>query len=162
MAMSSKTDSPRGARPKVPRRVAGIDYSDLESHLGYVLRRAQIAAFDAFYRASAGAGITPPRYTALVILHANPGITQTTLGNVLGTARSGAMLLTDWLEERGLARRRSSEDDGRVWGLYLTDKGARMLARLRRSVLAHDATFGARLMPRERMVLTRLLNKLVG
>lgn len=160
--MNSKTVSPRRLRPNVPGRVPGIDYSDLDSHLGYVLRRAQIAAFDAFYHASAGAGITPPRYTALVILRANPGITQTTLGNVLGTARSGAMLLTDWLEERGLAERRSREDDGRAWGLYLTDKGARLLGRLRRSVLAHDARFGARLVARERAALTRLLNKLAG
>lgn len=160
--MKIKTAAHRGARAKVPRRVPGIDYGDLGNHLGYILRRAQLAAFAAFGRASAVAGITPPRYTALVILRANPGITQTTLGNVLGTARSGAMLLTDWLEERGLAERRSRKDDGRVWGLYLTDKGARMLARLRRSVLAHDATFGARLMPRERMTLTRLLNKLAG
>ena len=162
MRLSKKTSSAarRGARPSIVRRVPGIDYADLENHLGYVLRRAQIAAFVAFGRASAAADITPPRYTALVILRANPGITQTTLGNVLGTARSGAMLLTDWLEARGLAERRSREDDGRAWGLYLTGKGARLLARLRRRVLAHDARFGARLMPRERAALTRLLDKL--
>ena len=160
--MKTDTAAHRGARPKVPGRVAGIDYGDLDNHLGYVLRRAQLAAFEAFGRASAGVGITPPRYTALVILRANPGITQTKLGNVLGTARSGAMLMTDWLEERGLAERRSSRDDGRAWGLYLTDKGARLLARLRRSVIAHDASFGARLLPRERTALTRLLRKLAG
>lgn len=161
-SMNPKLALPRGPRPGVFGRVPGIDYGDLENHLGYVLRRAQVAAFDAFYQAATGAAITPPRYTALVILRANPGITQTTLGNVLGTARSGAMLLADWLEERGLAERRSRKDDGRVWGLYLTDKGTRLLARLRRRVLARDAEFGAKLMPRERAVLTRLLNKLAG
>ncbi len=160
--MNRKVALPRGPRPSVFRPVPGIDYGDLENHLGYVLRRAQVAAFDAFYHASAGAAITPPRYTALVILRANPGITQTTLGNVLGTARSGAMLLADWLEERGLDERRSRKDDGRAWGLYLTDKGTRLLAKLRRRVLARDAAFGARLMPRERAALARLLNKLAG
>jgi DNA-binding MarR family transcriptional regulator len=64
-----------------------------------------------------GAGITPPRFTALVILQTNPGISQSVLGDVLGTARSGAMLLTDWLESRGLAERRHRPDDGRAWGL---------------------------------------------
>jgi DNA-binding MarR family transcriptional regulator len=158
--MNSKMVSPRGPRPSELRRVPGIDYGDLESHFGYALRRAQIASFEAFYRASAGAGITPPRFTALVILHANPGITQTTLGNVLGTARSGAMLLADWLEERGLAERRSRADDARVWGLFLTGKGDALLARLRRRVRENDAAFARRLAPRERSSLIRLLNKL--
>src|SRR5205814_7333226 len=85
------TGPARGPRPSSIARVDGIDYVDLEQHLGYALRRAQVAAFDAFHRATAGASITPPRFTALVILKANPGITQSTLGEVLGTARSGAM-----------------------------------------------------------------------
>ena len=105
----------------------GIDYGDLDDYYGYALRRAQIAAFGAFFRATAGAGITPPRFTALVILEANPGIVQSMLGRALGTARSGAMLLTDWLVERGLAERRHREHDGRVWGLYLTPRGMSLL-----------------------------------
>src|SRR5262245_63541106 len=150
----------RGPRPSSIARVDGIDYVDLDKHLGYALRRAQVAAFDAFHRATAGAQITPPRYTALVILHANPGITQTTLGDVLGTARSGAMLLTDWLEGRGLAERRHRPDDGRAWGLYLTAKGERTLETLRRRVLAEDRRFAAQLAGRERQQLLRLLEKL--
>ena len=150
----------RGPRPSSIARVKGIDYVDLDQHLGYALRRAQVAAFDAFHRATAGAGITPPRYTALVILHANPGITQTTLGEVLGTARSGAMLLTDWLEGRGLAERRHRPDDGRAWGLYLTPKGERALEELRRRVRTQDQRFAARLAKAERRTLLRLLEKL--
>ena len=72
-------------RRKPIARVNGIDYLDLEQHLGYALRRAQVASFEAFSRATAGAGITPPRFTALVILQANPGISQSTLGEVLGS-----------------------------------------------------------------------------
>ena len=143
-------------------RVEGIDYLDLERHFGYALRRAQVAAFEAFARASAGAGITPPRFTALVILRNNPGISQTVLGDVLGTARSGAMLLTDWLEGRGLAERRHRPDDGRAWGLYLTGKGERLLDTLRRRVRAHDRRFAARLGRREQRELMRLLGKLAA
>jgi DNA-binding MarR family transcriptional regulator len=150
----------RGPRPSSIARVEGIDYVDLDRHLGYALRRAQVAAFDAFHRATAGAGITPPRYTALVILHANPGITQSTLGDVLGTARSGAMLLTDWLESRGLAERRHRPDDGRAWGLYLTPKGERALEALRRRVRTQDQRFAGRLAKAERRTLLRLLEKL--
>jgi len=147
-------------RRKSIERVAGIDYLDLDRHLGYALRRAQVAAFEAFHRATAGAGITPPRFTALVILQANPGISQSTLGEVLGTARSGAMLLTDWLEAQGLTERRHRSDDGRAWGLYLTAKGQRLIERLRRRVRASDRRFAARIGARERNELLRILEKL--
>ena len=152
----------RGPRPSSIARVEGIDYVDLDQHVGYALRRAQVAAFDAFHRATAGAGITPPRYTALVILHANPGITQSMLGDVLGTARSGAMLLTDWLEGRGLAERRHRADDGRAWGLYLTPKGERALEELRRRVRAQDQRFADRLSKSDQRKLLQLLEKLAA
>ena len=128
--------------------------------LGYALKRAQIAAFEAFSRATAGVGITPPRFTALVILQTNPGITQSVLGDVLGTARSGAMMLADWLEGRGLAERRHRPDDGRAWGLYLTPKGERLLDALRRRVREHDQRFAARLTRTDQRRLLRMLERL--
>jgi len=155
-----KSSSPRGPRPASILRVEGIDYADLDEHFGYALKRAQIASFEAFSKATSGDGITPPRFTALVILDRNPGISQSALGEVLGTARSGAMMLTDWLEQRGLAERRHRPDDGRAWGLFLTKKGAALLAGLKRKVRQHDSLFAARLAPRERKELLRLLAKL--
>src|SRR5690348_7997533 len=41
----------RGPRPGSIVRVEGLSYGDLDEHLGYVLRRAQLAGFDAFHRA---------------------------------------------------------------------------------------------------------------
>ena len=46
----------RGPRPSSVARVPGIDYAELDSMLGYALKRAQIAAFEAFSRATAGVG----------------------------------------------------------------------------------------------------------
>jgi DNA-binding MarR family transcriptional regulator len=152
----------RGPRPSRLKRVPGVDYGDIEDYFGYALRRAQVASFDAFFRATAGAGITPPRFTALVILDANPGITQSLLGTALGTARSGAMMLTDWLVERRLAERRHRDDDGRVWGLYLTARGMSLLARMRRRIRERERVFLGRLTSRERMELKRLLAKLAS
>jgi DNA-binding MarR family transcriptional regulator len=158
--MKTKTDNSRGPHPGSMARVAGIDYADLDSYFGYALKRAQIAAFAAYSRAAAGEDITPPRYTALVIIERNPGISQTTLGEVLGTARSGAMMLTDWLEQRKLAERRHRPDDGRAWGLFLTANGAALVRRLNRKVRRHDMQFATRLAARERKELLRLLTKL--
>jgi DNA-binding MarR family transcriptional regulator len=72
------------------------------------------------------------------------------------------MLLTDWLEGRGLAERRHRPDDGRAWGLYLTPRGGRVLETLRRRVRQQDKRFAARLAGKERRELLRLLEKLAA
>lgn len=149
----------RGPRPASAARIRAIDYDVLDTLLGYALRRAQIAAFDGFYRATAGHGITPPRFTALVILGANPGLSQTALGRVLGIARSGAMQLTDWLVGHRLAERQPRADDGRAWGLYLTRRGTALAGELKQRVRAQDARLGARLTAAERRTLLRLLTR---
>jgi len=143
-------------------RVVGLDYDVLDDLLGYSLRRAQVAMFMSFHQATRGMHITPPRFTALVMIGANPGLSQSVLGNVLGIARSGAMLLADWFEERGLVERRHRTDDGRAWGLYLTRRGELLVARMKRRVVHYDRKRTARLSHGERRELQRLLNKLAG
>src|SRR5262249_47676007 len=149
----------RGPRPGSIARAPGIDYGGLDDILGYLLRRAQLAGFEAFHRATAGHDITPPRYTALTIVGANPGLSQSALGSALGTAPSGAMLVTDWLENRGLAERRRRNGDGRAWGLYLTRRGETTLKRLRQRVRANDSRFAARISRSELANLKRILGK---
>lgn len=155
--------SPHRPRTLAPiPRVAGLDYDVLDGLLGYALRRAQVAMFLAFHSATRGLDITPPRFTALVIVGANPGMSQTTLGNVLGIARSGAMTLTDWFEDRGLVERRRSPNDGRAWGLHLTPRGEQLVRKMKRRVSEEDRRRAASLGARERVELLRLLNKLAG
>lgn len=156
---------PAPQRPRILTpiaRVPGLDYGVLDELLGYQLRRAQVAMFAAFHEATRGMNITPPRFTALVVIGSNPGMSQTALGNVLGIARSGAMLLTDWFEEQGLVERRRRPNDGRAWGLHLTAKGERLAATLRRKVLDLDLKKTRGLSPEERRELLRLLEKLAA
>jgi DNA-binding MarR family transcriptional regulator len=143
-------------------RVPGLDYGVLDVLLGYALRRAQVALFLAFHTATRGQHVTPPRFTALVIVGANPGISQSTLGAVLGIARSGAMLLADWMVGRGLVERRRRADDCRAWGLHLTRRGMQTLDAMKVAVLAEDRRRGAKLNAAERRELLRLLDKLAG
>lgn len=155
--------SPHRPRTLAPiARVAGLDYDVLDNLLGYALRRAQVGMFLAFHAATRGQDITPPRFTALVIVAANPGIGQSTLGQVLGIARSGAMMLTDWMEERGLVERRRRPNDGRSWGVHLTPKGERLLADMKRRVIAEDRKRARVLSAKERRELLRVLEKLAG
>jgi DNA-binding MarR family transcriptional regulator len=162
--MSSQPNKPRarGPRPGSIARVEGLSYGDLDLHLGYVLRRAQLAGFEAFHQATAGVDITPARYTALVIVGANPGLSQSALGAALGTARSGAMLVADWMEKRGWVERRNRPEDARSWGLYLTKRGEEQLRALNHRVRANDARFSGRLTARERATLRLLLEKLTA
>jgi DNA-binding MarR family transcriptional regulator len=155
--------SPHRPRTLAPiTRVPGLDYGVLDELLGYSLRRAQVAMFLAFHAATRGLEITPPRFTALVVIGANPGINQSVLGRVLGIARSGAMSLADWFETRGWVERRRHRGDGRAWGLHLTRRGEGLVERMRRAVLAEDRRRAAVLAPKERRELLRLLNKLAA
>jgi len=157
----SKLPSPYRPRVLAPiPRVPGLDYDVLDELLGYALRRAQVGMFLAFHAATRGQDITPPRFTALVIVSANPGIGQSALGQVLGIARSGAMMLTDWMEARGLVERRRRPNDGRAWGVHLTARGEVLLAGMKRKVAAQDRKRAGVLDARERRELLRLLNKL--
>ncbi|HVL35533.1 MAG TPA: MarR family transcriptional regulator [Burkholderiales bacterium] len=151
---------PRALAPIV--RVPGLDYDVLDELLGYSLRRAQVAMFGAFHEATRGMDITPPRFTALVIIGANPGLSQSVLGRVLGIARSGAMVLTDWFEAQGLVERKRRPNDGRAWGLHLTRRGEQRVASLKARVRRHDLQRARRLSAEERRVLLRLLEKLCG
>jgi DNA-binding MarR family transcriptional regulator len=153
--------SPYRPRTLTPiHRVAGLDYGVLDELLGYSLRRAQVAMFVAFHEATRGMDITPPRFTALVIIGANPGLSQSVLGSVLGIARSGAMLLTDRFEASGLVERRRRPNDGRAWGLHLTPHGERFVERMKRRVLEFDLKKTKTLPAKERRELLRLLEKL--
>jgi DNA-binding MarR family transcriptional regulator len=155
--------SPHRPRVLAPiARMPALDYGVLEELLGYALRRAQVAMFLAFHAATRGEDITPPRFTALVLAGANPGIGQSTLGAALGIARSGAMMLTDWMEARGLAERRRRPGDGRAWGVHLTARGEKLLATMKRRIAAEDRRRSAVLTARERRELLRLLDRLAG
>ncbi|MGH8689342.1 MAG: MarR family winged helix-turn-helix transcriptional regulator [Burkholderiales bacterium] len=156
---------PSPVRPRVLApiaRVPGLDYDVLDELLGYALRRAQVGMFLAFHAATRGREITPPRFTALVIVGANPGIGQSVLGQVLGIARSGAMMLTDWMEAQGLAERRRRPNDGRSWGVHLTSRGEKTLAAMKRRVLTEDRRRARVLNAADRRTLLRLLEKLAG
>jgi DNA-binding MarR family transcriptional regulator len=144
------------------KRVAGLQYDVLDELLGFSLRRAQLAMAGAFGKATRGVDVTPPRLTALIIVGANPGISQTALGEALGIARSGAMLLTDWAEARGFIERRPHPGDGRAWGLHLTRGGEQFVQKTKRRVLEHDMKTSSCLAPGERRELMRLLDKLAA
>lgn len=135
----SKTRSTEGQDPEgLLLPVPGLRYGVLDQLLGYALRRAQNALYLDFYRATAGAEISPQRFAALVLVAENPGMRQGLLAQAMGLHRSGALRLTDWLTAQGWVERRDDPSDARSWGLHLTAAGRRRLSRLQAAVVAHD------------------------
>jgi DNA-binding MarR family transcriptional regulator len=129
----------------------------LPSLLGYRLRRAQQAVFRDF--ASSIPELSPGRVGILLLLEANPGVTQSRLAQAVSLERSTMVGVVDVLEGRGLLERRRGADR-RTNGLWLTDPGRDLVTRLKRRIQLHERRVAARLSVQERAQLLALLEKL--
>jgi len=127
--------------------------------LGYRLRRAQQAVFSDF--ASGVTEISPGRAGVLLLIDANPGVTQGRLAHAVGLDRSTMVGIIDALESRRLLERRRG-DDRRTNGLWLTSSGRSFVARLKRRIESHERRVAAHLSAAERAQLLALLEKLSG
>jgi DNA-binding MarR family transcriptional regulator len=138
---------------------ADLDLGALTEHIGYVVRRAQLAIFADFIRTLAPVDIRPAQYSVLIVIGANPGLTQAKLGRALAIKRANLVGMLDELERRKLARRVPSPKDGRSHALFLTANGRQMLARFRRLALEHESRACAALDEREKRTLLELLGR---
>jgi len=139
---------PRGA-PLKPGVLPGL--------LGYRMRLAQRAVFRDF--ASSVAELSPGRAGMLLLVEANPGVTQSRLADAVGLDRSTMVGVIDALEARDLIERRRGSDR-RTNGLWLTRAGRAFVARLKSRIEVHERRVAAHLTPVERDQLLALLEKL--
>lgn len=150
------------ARPRSRgKRQRAIDLAGLTTHVGYAVRRAQVAVFQDFMRAVASTDIRPAQFSILTVIAANPGLKQADVSRALGIERGRLVLVLNELEKRGLARRAASEIDRRSHALHLTPKGERLLAQLNGLVGEHERRMSARLGPQDKARLLELLDRLV-
>ncbi len=139
----------------------GIDYSMLQSRLGYKLRRAQMVYFDVFFEACAQEGITPGLFSILAIIYHNPGLTQTAVSVALDVDRSAMVAAIDKLESMEVVERRKSKNDRRSYALYLTEQGKAFTERLNRKVVAGEEAFTTFMKDGEREWLLDLLDRII-
>ncbi|MDO8606383.1 MAG: MarR family transcriptional regulator [Phaeospirillum sp.] len=132
----------------------------LDDIVGYRLRRAQFVVYQDYVRTVGSLEIRPAQFAAMTIIGANPGLSQTTLAGTMGIDRSGAVILIDALEDKGLASRVPSPVDRRTYAIVLTEKGQATLARLKELVSEHDRRVTACLTEAERGQLSALLLRL--
>ena len=136
---------------------AELDQGPLPELIGYRLRLAQQTVFRDF--TASVPDLTPGRVGVLVLIEANPGVTQTRLAQAVGLDRSTLVGVLDQLEQRRLIERRRGTDR-RTNGLWLTRRGRALLARMKRAIAAHEARVAGKLSAAEREQLLALLDKL--
>jgi len=151
---SGADDSAAGARGEA------IDLGILPGLIGFNLRCAQVAVFQDFKRGAGAAEISPPQFGTLVLIEANPGISQSAIAAALRFDRSTLVQIIDRLEARGLVVREVSARDRRSHALKLTEDGARQLAELKRLVDAHEKQITARLDAKDKRTLVELLRRI--
>ncbi|HZT54359.1 MAG TPA: MarR family transcriptional regulator, partial [Gaiellaceae bacterium] len=95
-------------------------------------------------------GLTTPQYTALSVLRARSGLSNAQLARrALITPQSMSEVVAA-LEAKGLVRRRSDPDHGRILRTELTERGAASLAAADGTVDEIEAQMLAELAPPER------------
>jgi DNA-binding MarR family transcriptional regulator len=127
--------------------------------LGYRLRLAQQAVFRDF--ADSVTELSPGRVGILMLIDANPGVTQSRLAHAVGLDRSTLVGVLHELEAHDLVERRRGEDR-RTNGLWLTPAGRTLVAGLKRRIRVHERRVAARLTAAERAQLLELLEKLTS
>jgi DNA-binding MarR family transcriptional regulator len=152
---------PRAGAARNALHKTGRALGVLPQLLGYQLRLAQRAVFADFAEAMGAEGISPGLFGMLVIIESNPGLKQTELAQAAHLDRSSIVPVVDKLEARGLVARRTSSEDRRVNGLWLTEQGVALLRRLKRRVATHERRLTRNLTAQERAQLVELLGKIL-
>ncbi len=137
---------------------AGID-SNLTDYLGYAMKRALSIVQSDLSRVLAGFGLRAVSFSALSIIVARPGLTQTQLADALQIERSNLVTLIDELAGRGLIVRAPVAQDRRRHALMPTASGKKLAAEAQDGVTAHERALFSCLTPAETQELKRLLLK---
>ena len=139
-----------------------IDFGPLATWIGFNLRMAQDASFQAFSRLSQEIGVRPGRFATLTLIGRNPGISQTALSRANSRDKSTLTPLIADLVRRGLIRRTRVRNDRRSYRLTLTRAGERALAQLTACAREHERRLDAVIGARERAQFLRTLKKLAA
>jgi DNA-binding MarR family transcriptional regulator len=125
--------------PRERKSRRDIDLDVLGNHLGYSLRRAQVWVFQDFIRTLSIIDIRPAQYSVLVVIGANPGLSQAELADRLAIERARLVHMLDQLQRRGLTERLPSPTDRRTHALQLTKEGQKLLKRAKALAVRHEA-----------------------
>lgn len=130
----------------------------LKDYPGYVLRRASAASMQKLALRLERLDLRPSEASVLLVIEANPRITQSEAGRLLDIAGANMAPLMRRLVERNLVERLPA--NGRSQGLRLTSPGRTLGAKVRTIVQSHETDLLARIPPAQREAFIRALQML--
>jgi DNA-binding MarR family transcriptional regulator len=137
MKKARSSAGPKARRSTAQRKKPSL--GQLNRHLGYFLRRLQLWVFQDFIRTLGPLKVRPAQYSVLLIVEANPGRSQATIGKTLGIERARLARMLHALERRKWIARHANGSDARSHSLYLTAQGEKALVRIKRLAQQHEA-----------------------
>lgn len=145
-------------RKTAPQRASApvVALDELNDRLGYFVRRLQVAIFQDFIRRLARIDVSPAQFSVLVVIAANPGLSQSELAKALGIERARLVRMLHRLELRKLTVRLPSSADGRRHALELTREGEKLLARAKVLAAEHEEAMRTKLGPERHRQLLEL------
>lgn len=139
-----------------------VSFGELGQTIGFNLRLAQQASFQAFARRVGSSDLRPGFYATLALIHENPGISQTALSQANGRDKSTLTPLLDELEQRGLVIRERLATDRRSYSLRLTTEGVKALKTLRMHAREHDKMLDELIGPSHKEAFLRSLREIIA
>ena len=152
-----------GARPRraAPDNAGGAVVSPLADSPSFLVRLAQLRAFDEFHQQFAGLGVTPAGFSVLALIVANPGVRPSAIAEELRVKPSNVAALVNALVAAGLVERTPDAAELRANLLHATKAGLDAWEEMDRSHHEADARFVERLSAPERKRLVALLRRLL-
>jgi DNA-binding MarR family transcriptional regulator len=114
--------------------MAPASTTDPMDGVGFLLRQLGYHATTLFAEQIAAMELTLPHAGILRAIAAEPGHSQQAISHQLGLVPSRLVAYVNELEQRGYIERRRKPEDRRLYALYLTDAGKKLMRKL--SVLA--------------------------
>jgi DNA-binding MarR family transcriptional regulator len=99
-----------------------MDMSALDMVVGFHMRKAILKAQSTFSKI-AGRQLMTGQWAVMVIIHDNPGRTQTAIAEAAGLDRSSLVPILNKLEKNGIIVREAVAGDKRAYAIQLTEKG---------------------------------------
>lgn len=128
--------------------------------IGYQLRVAQEASFQAFKQRVGNPDLKPGRYAILSIIAEHPGLTATELSRACGRDKSTLTPALKDLSHRGFVIRERSPSDERRYTINLTQAGKQLLQQLRVHARAHDQELDRIVGPENRAAFIATLRRI--
>lgn len=161
--MNDRSGNGGGRRKKADAaRIDSLNYGPLAHWVGFNLRMAQEAAFEAFSRRSQEIGERPGRFATLTLIARNPGISQTALSHANGRDKSSLTPVVEDLVRRGLVERTRTHNDRRTFRLHLTAAGKKTLTQMTRCARRHERNLDAIIGPRDRKRFVQILKTIAA